>query len=89
MIQLYFPCETEDYHFSADHKRVEFLLALGKGFPDTAPRLYLKSVIGIPSFSDCRDFLESVLREDEWNPRLSLKNIAEKVPEFLAKLKKT
>ena len=58
---------------------------LGKAFPYTPPRLYLKTALFQPYINDFRDLLQEVLKET-WSFRTRLREVVEKFHGFLLRL---
>lgn len=82
------PEKTAEYSYTVENHLIEFVVLLGKGFPKSPPRIFLKTVIGSPSYSDQRDFLGAILCEGEpWHIKMQLRTVVEQIPAFLSKTK--
>lgn len=85
------PFETE---FSDDEpvdecedKEYEFDLYVPKKFPFMFPELRARCDFSNPSLNDQRDLLEDMLGK-QWHPFIILKDIVDRVPQYVYKIKK-
>ena len=70
-----------------EDKEYEFDLIVPKKFPFVFPELRARWNFSTPSLMDERDLLEDMLGK-QWHPFVILKEIIEKVPQYVYKIKK-
>lgn len=78
--------DSSKYSFKLMNEQIVFELALGRAFPVSKPKLYLRTGLFQPFINDLRDLLDDVLLPDTWNHKMSLANVAKKLPSFLQRL---
>lgn len=69
-----------------EKEKVKITIALGRGFPDSPPQVFIADSFITPSIKDYRDVLVELIGE-AWNCQLhSLKKIAVQLPVFIDQL---
>ena len=85
------PLDTEfsddDPVDECEDKEYEFDLYVPKKFPFMFPELRARCDFSNPSLNDERDLLEDMLGK-QWHPFIILKDIVERVPQYVYKIKK-
>lgn len=68
------------------NEQITFDIVLGRAYPVSKPRLYLRTGLFQPFINDMRDYLDDVLSPDNWSYKSQLSHIASKLPYFLSRL---
>lgn len=77
---------SSKYSFKLMSEEIVFELALGRAYPVSKPRLYLRTGLFQPYINDFRDLLDDVLLPDAWSHKMCLADIVQKLPSFLQRL---
>jgi len=78
--------DSTKYNFKLMNEEIVFELTLGRAFPVSKPRLYLKTGLFQPFMNDIRDLLDDALLPDTWSHKMHLLDVVSKLPGFLRRL---